>query len=207
MNQFETVEGIVLRSVDFQEHQRILTVLTPTEGIMTLCAKGISRHTPRLLNATVAPSRAEFSFRRGKGEIHRILDAFPLCDYLSLRQSLQQLTAAGKVLQAVLHSQFPGTPNALLYALTTSYLQRLSQTPSPNQLATSFQLKLLKLEGLFAWKETRMTFEMFSTAEWEAVGRLVESQKFPMIEETQLALALEEKVTSLFCELLHRNQG
>ncbi len=202
----ETSEGIVLRNTAIQEGRHILTVFTPVEGILSLATPRISIHEMRLIAATTLLSRAEFSYRKGRGDIYRIMEASLLESFDSLRTQLSQLSAAGELLHLILRSQLFGKSSPLLYQLTLVYLRRLTSTKHPLSLVMSFHLKLLKHEGLFCWtpKIPSPIEEItdFSEEEWRVIATLTDSRFFDAIERIEISPLLMEKIRLLFEKLI-----
>lgn len=201
----ETFEGIVLRSVAVQEGKRILTVFTPAEGLVSLATPRAYTHEMRLASATALLSRAEFCSRKGNSDIYRLREASLLESFDSLRSQYAQLSAAGDLLHAILRSQLSGRPAPLLYELLLTFLRRLTCTQHPLLLVSSFQLKLLKHEGLFAWTQeapsSLQEFASFSQDDWQNLGLLTDSRSFAEIESV-MAPRLAEKVGAFFEKLI-----
>ncbi|QVL58110.1 MAG: DNA repair protein RecO [Simkaniaceae bacterium] len=150
----EKTEGIVLKAVPFKENDRILSLFTPDQGVMSLYVRGLSRKNPSLVNLATPLCRAEFLFRKGRSDLHRFIDGSIIDLHLPMRRSYRHLEYAGKMLQAILKSQMPGKGAEGLYYLLSSYLKKLPDSPLPETLWTSFELKLLKYEGLLAIHDT-----------------------------------------------------
>ena len=55
---YETTKALILREVRYKESDRILTVLTDTDGKRTLKARGALRKGSKMAAATQQPSRA-----------------------------------------------------------------------------------------------------------------------------------------------------
>ena len=148
------VEGVVLKSIPFKESDRILSVFTPNRGIISLFVKRLSKSRLSILNLTSPLCRGEFVFRKGRSDLYRFIDGTIIDLHLKVRRSYKHLKCAGKMLNAILTSQMPGKSAPALYALLISYLKHLSDFSDPIVLWASFQLKLLKHEGLLAIDET-----------------------------------------------------
>ncbi|MDJ0652337.1 MAG: DNA repair protein RecO [Simkaniaceae bacterium] len=155
----EKTEGIVLKAVPFEENDRILSLFSPDQGIVTLYVRGLSKKKPTLVNLTTPLCRAEFLFRKGRSNLYRFIDGTILDLHLPLRRSYRHLEYAGKMLQAILKSQMPGKNAKKLYHLLSSYLKKLSEASFPETLWASFVLKLLKHEGLLVFDETCLRCE------------------------------------------------
>ena len=150
----EKTEGIVLKAIPFKENDRILSLFTPDRGVMSLYVRGLSKKKPALVNLTTPLCRAEYHFRKGRSDLYRFIDGTILDLHLPMRRSYHHLEYAGKMLQAILKAQMPGKKSEGLYYLLISYLKKLSDLSFPETLWVSFELKLLKYEGLLAIHET-----------------------------------------------------
>jgi len=188
----EKGEGIILRAISLNDSKRILTAFLPNEGVISLAARAISPSLGRLTAATSPLSRSELVYRRGRGEVHKLIEATLLSDHLALRSCAERLDCAGEIFQLLLHTQLPGKPAPLLYELTKAYLDRLQTTPSPKNLVASFFLKFLKHEGLFLWTQT--VPPGFNKEEWHLAGLLAASRSFQEIESVLIANNFFKKV-------------
>jgi len=159
----------------------------------------------RLAAATALLSRSEFCVRKGNSDIYRLREASSLESFDSFRTQFSQLAAAGDLVQLILRSQFSGKPAPLLYQLFLTYLRRLALCQNPSCLIASFQLKLLKHEGVFAWSPaipSSLDWACFSSQEWETIGYLTGSRSFAEIENLPLPPLLPEKAAVLFEKLI-----
>jgi DNA repair protein RecO (recombination protein O) len=145
----ERTQGIVLRSLDYKDSQRIITAFTPI-GLISLVVKGITQRNIQRLNLTSAFCEAELVFRRGRSDLLSFLDGSVLDNHLLLRERLSSLHAAGQLAQVILSSQLDGKSSSDLYQLFRIYLKQIPSFASPTCLVASFQLKLLAYEGLLA---------------------------------------------------------
>ncbi len=142
------VEGVVLRATPYKENDRILTLLTPDRGVISLYVRRLSKNKPAVLNLTTPLCRAEFVFKKGRTELYHFLDGTIIDLHLPLRRSYRHLDIAGKILQAILKTQMPGKDSCALYLLLISFLKKLPKAKEPETFWATFQLKILKHEGL-----------------------------------------------------------
>jgi DNA repair protein RecO (recombination protein O) len=220
----EKIEGIVLRSQDYKERHRIITLFSP-HGLISLIVKGISRKNARLLALTTPFSHGEYVCRQGRSELWNFLDGSLLNDHLTLRQSLKSLQAAGALANAILVSQMAGKPAPALFALYKSYHRQVPQFDDPEPLLASFYLKLLKHEGLLSVSThcascgdnpARLLLQgesycsthaqahaiAFSSSEWEQLLLLDEAQQFSALRTATPPPSLLQKIQTLFLSRL-----
>lgn len=190
-------EAIVLKSVEYKESKRILTLFTENYGLLSLICYGVSRKNPRLFELTSPMAHVEVFFEKTKGELYRLKEGKSLDSFLPIRSSFASMEAAGKMLRAICDSQLPEKPAPALFHLLLKYLQRLSAIPQPSLLYYSFLLKLLFHEGLFSLEEEGID-SAWTPSEWEVVKRLCSASSFSMLLQVNLPQALEEKIQIFF---------
>jgi DNA repair protein RecO (recombination protein O) len=214
------VEGIVLKAIPFKESDRILSIFTPDRGIISLFVKRISKSRPAMVNLTTPLCRAEFVFRKGRSDLYRFIDGSILDLHLNLRQSYKHLEYGAKMLGAISTSQMPGKAAPSLYLLLLTYLKQLATFPDLPTLWASFQLKLLKHEGLLALEkscsvcgkealrivegESRCTECVdnlsfpFSKKEWEHLLLLFHAKQFDTFKHLRVDPVLIKGIDALY---------
>jgi DNA repair protein RecO (recombination protein O) len=191
----EKTNGIVLRSTDYKDRQRIITLFSHEAGLISLVIKGISRRNTRLLALSTPFCEGEFLFRRGTSDLMRFTDGTILNEHLILRHQLSHLQTAGSLCQSILTSQLPGKSAPHLYLLFKTYLNTITTFDDPTPLLASFQLKLLKHEGILSFEETHLTF---TPSEQHTLNTLLNAQQFTTLRTLSLPSPLTEKITTLF---------
>lgn len=142
-------EGIVLHTTPFKEYDKILTLFTPRMGLLKLFAKG-SKQGFFAQNGLTSPlTIGEYLFTQGREGLHNLRDGAILSQNLALRNKLETLQAAEKLVQALYKSQWPGKSAPKLYSLLRLFLEKLPCTEDPQTLSSAFLLKILKHEGQF----------------------------------------------------------
>jgi len=216
----EKREGIVLRSVDYKDRQRILTIFTEEIGLIQLIVKNLSKKKPALFLLTTPFCLSEFVYFKGRSEIFRFESGSVLREYFSEQKEWTRMEALGHLGKAVLYSQLPGKPAPLLYDLFKRYLEKLSSTKDPLSLCTSFYLKTLKHEGLltleeccqhcqkqqatclhqgqsYCLKDAPYESVVFSLDEWQRLLRLLNARSFQHLQDSN-DKSLLEKIADYF---------
>lgn len=142
--------GLVLRSIDYKQRQRIITVLTEDRGVISLIVKGMSKKRSELFSLTSPFTVGEFHYTIHRSDLYLLHDASLIASNLDLRNRLESLEAAGEICTALLSSQMPGKPAPLLFHLATTFLKQIPLFEDPSPLVVSFLLKLLKHEGVLS---------------------------------------------------------
>ncbi len=216
----EKTEGIVLRSFDYKERGRIITVFSSDYGMIDLVASSLSKKKSYLLSLTSPFSQGEFIFTRGKSTLYRFQDGTLINPHAVLRQKLSSLNAASQLIQAIILSQLPGKPALALYQMLLSYLKKAALFEDPSPLIASFYLKLLKHEGLLHLQKkcaycdqlahglnqgasvcsTHQSNDslMVTSEEWNHLFILSEARQFPVLHHISVPLSLLEKIEHYF---------
>lgn len=186
----EKAEGIVLRCQEYQEKNRIISVFTPTAGLVQLIVKGISGRSPHLMTLTTPFTCAEFHYIIGRSGLFRFSEGSTLDENLILRDRFESLQAAGIMTQALLKLLLPESPDPPLYALYKVYLKQIPTFQDTSPLVASFRLKILRHEGILDW-------EAFSLAEKPQVEALVSARDFATLRNLSIPPNLKNKINNL----------
>jgi DNA repair protein RecO (recombination protein O) len=195
----EKEEGIVLRSFDFKERDKIITLLTENSGVVTLIVKGINRKNQEKLSLCSPFSQGEYIFQRGRLDLYKYVDGSLIDPHLFLRENLEKLSTAGQFVQDIMHSQLPEKPAPLLYRLLSVYLKQLKKNPPLAPLAASFRLKLLKHEGALCLSDP-----IFTETERPILQFLLTMMRFEELENVALPANLDQKISFYLSQNIHK---
>lgn len=217
METIHRVEGIVLTAFPFREGDHIITLLTPS-GILKIFIK--SRKNRQ--NALAFPlTEGEYLYVQARSDLLRFHEGTILSQNIKIRDRLETLLTAEKMIQALLSSQWPGKPTPHLYQLFRLFLQKLPTLQSPTWMAPIFFLKILKHEGMlqmqprcttcgdaavmrrygaerFCAKHAPLLAQEFSPDEEKMLYILTESRSFEKMLSIPLEEPFIEKVEILF---------
>lgn len=87
------VNGLVIRSVDYKESDKILTVLTDTAGKLTVNARGARRRGSRLISASALFAYSEMSLFENRGR-YTLDEANTLELFSGLGRDIEKMAAA-----------------------------------------------------------------------------------------------------------------
>ncbi|MES2345414.1 MAG: DNA repair protein RecO [Chlamydiota bacterium] len=184
----ERIEGITLRSQEYQEKSRIISIYTAPLGLIQMIIKKVS--TPRLMSLSTPFTYAEFHYHRGRSNLFRLLEGSPIDEHLYLREKLNSLKAAGHMTAALLHLLLPESSDPPLYALYKTYLKQIPSFEDTAPLLTSFYLKLLSHEALLEW-------HTFSPTDRPLAEALANARSFDTLRTLSLSPALEIWTTKM----------
>jgi DNA repair protein RecO len=145
----ERSPGLLLQATAYLGKQKILKVLTPGVGLISLLAKTVKDS-----SLTSPFCLAEWVYKKGQKDLHLLIDASLISGLPDLRKSYQTLCAAGQIAQDLLRTSMPGVYSPELFTLASSIFQKMASFDHPEVLILLFRLKWLLQEGLFSFRST-----------------------------------------------------
>lgn len=144
------IEAIVLHTIPFQDSHQISTLFTREMGLCKAIGS-FSRLPKNALFGCLSPlNHIEVIFRPSKSDLFKIESASILNPYTPIRKNYDLLHQACGMLTCLTKFQFPHKPAPILFELLKSYLSLMVDAKSPEAILASFQLKLLRHEGLIS---------------------------------------------------------
>src|ERR1700722_2098610 len=210
------LEAVVLQAILFREYDRILTLFSP-QGVLKLFVKGNKRDYLHLAALTSPLTHAEFHYSQGRKDLHRLSEGTILKQNLLIRASYTTLTAAEKMIQALLQSQWPGKPAPKLFYLFSLFLDQIPYPKEYSTLITIFLLKILKHEGVLqlctslqsAYRFSGERYSqidappgalLFTGEEEELLTELALTRSLSHIDGCILSLEFQKKIEILFAQ-------
>lgn len=139
-------EGIVLKTLDLGEADRIVTLLTRHFGKVRVIAKGIRKPTSRLSGHAETLTHATFQMARG-----RELDVLTGCEsratYRTMRDDLGRIAAGWYVAELADRFTVDHSPSAPVFDLVETALRHLEADHEPALVCRWFDLHLLDRSG------------------------------------------------------------
>ncbi len=222
--------GIVLNRTDFGEADRILTILTPTDGKLRLMAKGVRRIKSKLAGGIELFSVSELSFMSGKGEIGTLVSTRLQVHFGNIVNNIER-TMFGYELLKRLNRVIEDAAGPEYFELLKTSLQALNEPDlSLDILEAWFHAQLLKLAGhqpnlrtdpqgqrlrsdeSYNFDMERMAFTADTSGRFQArhiklmrlLFGLAQPEPLQQVEGmAQVMTASGQLINSLFHELLH----
>ena len=144
---FKTTKGLILREVRYKEADRILTVLTESEGKITVKARGALRKSSRTAAATQQLTWSELTLfgNRGKWTVNEgtVLEGFA-----GLRNEIERLALGSYFAECLEAFAVEDQPDPELLQLGLNSLYALSEMlGEPAKIKAAFELRLSCLAG------------------------------------------------------------
>ena len=142
-----TTQAIVLRHADYREHDRMLTLLSPSMGRIEALCRGCKRPQSPLLSASEWFALGEYVFYSGKG--HLTVTACSLTEtFFPLRADYEKLKYATYLLSIAEAAAQPGDRAVELFTLLARSLSRLAYGDQDEKaVAAAFLLHFSAISG------------------------------------------------------------
>mgnify|MGYP000221066213 FL=1 len=144
---FTTTDALVLREVRYKEADRILTLLTSTEGKISVKARGALRKGSRMAAATQQLTYSELTLfgNRGKWTVNEAVIKEP---FTGLRGDIENFALGCYFAECLESLSVEDQPDPALLQLGLNSLYALSnRLYSPEQIKAAFELRLMCLSG------------------------------------------------------------
>ncbi len=153
-----TIEGIILKRKNYGEADRILTILTPYRGKISIVAKGVRRITSRRAGSVEVLNRVTLHVFQGKG-LPILTEAQSINTFPKIKDDLILSTYGSHLIELVDRLIPDQQINLNAYNLILTALTFLEE--SPRQIwVRAFEIKLLSDLGFYSSKEVETTPEM-----------------------------------------------
>ncbi|ACZ33566.1 DNA repair protein RecO [Chlamydia pneumoniae LPCoLN] len=141
------VTGVVLRSRPLGKNHTLTTLFTP-EGLFTFFAKQGQTLQCDYRETLVPISLGKYTLHRNGSRLPKLTHGDILNAFEAIKQTYALLEASGKMIQALLASQWKEKPSHKLFSLFLNFLHRIPESNNPEFFAAIFVLKLLQYEGI-----------------------------------------------------------
>jgi len=142
-----TARAFVLRSVDFGDTDRILTLLTEPFGKMSAIARG-ARVSKRRFVGLQSHTLVKVGLRLGSSELGTLTQVDEVRAFPRVLRDLTKLTCASAAFELVREMVAPHEPDARLFETAVELLERLDDTTGRDEeLLLAFQVRVLALVG------------------------------------------------------------
>lgn len=146
MNQIVT-EALVLKRLDFKEHDRILTLLTSDQGKVSVIAKGVKKPKSKLAGGIELFSVNNVVYINSKNELKTLVTAHVSKNYSEIVKNIQASLCAYDILKYINLFTESGTDCSDFFWLTNECLSALNQATDQNLVMVWFCVRLLDLSG------------------------------------------------------------
>lgn len=142
-----TTKAIILRRVNFEEADRILTVITPEHGKVSVFAKGARRHKSRLAGGLELFSVSDIVFIDGKSDLKTVVSARLDRHFRRLVSGGVETTMLGYEFVKLIDVNTQESCDSGFYFLLEHALEALDSGEATELVKSWFYLQILRLSG------------------------------------------------------------
>ncbi len=148
-SRLQVLEGLVIRSREYGEADRIIIVFTKERGRVSGIAKGVRKGKSSLSGATQLFSYSRLAFAFGRGSLATVTQGETINSHRGLRESLGRIAYASYISELLDYSLPENKPQESLFILGASVFAVLEVIPEEDMelLARFFELRLLAILG------------------------------------------------------------
>lgn len=144
---FLNTKGLVLREVKYKEADKILTVLTESDGKLTVSARGAMRKSGRISAASAQMTYSEMTLFGNKGR-WSLNEAEIIEQFIGLRQDISLLALGNYITEMLEAVSDEDSPNPSLLRLGLNSLYALSRGMySQEHIKAAFEMRLMCISG------------------------------------------------------------
>ena len=144
---FLTTRGLILREAKYKETDKILTILTETDGKLTAKARGVARTRSKLAAATQLLTFSDLTLFGNKG-YWTVNEAATVEQFRALRADINTLALGSYIAELLEAVTNEGVAEPEMLQLGLNALYALSNKICPaKQIKAAFELRLMCLSG------------------------------------------------------------
>lgn len=146
MNQLKT-RAIVLNRTDYSEADRIISVLTPEHGKLSLMARGVRRVNSKLAGGIELFSTADISYIKGKGQIGTLTSARLLHYYSNIVNNINRVQLGYELIKLINRATEDQPESEYFELLENTFLALDTDSINTGLIRLWFQAQLLRYAG------------------------------------------------------------
>ncbi|MFY0757532.1 DNA repair protein RecO [Metabacillus dongyingensis] len=141
-------EGIVIRTNDYGETNKIVTIYTRELGKVGVMARGAKKPNSRLTSSTQLFTYGYFLFQKSSG-LGGLQQGETISSMRGIREDIFLTAYASYAAELLDKSTEQNEPNPFLFELFSQTLQLLNEGVDPDVLLYIFEMKILNVLGLY----------------------------------------------------------
>ena len=141
------IEGIVISEVDYKESSKIINVLSPTEGIIGILARGTKKIKSNLLGVTSKLTYGYFHINYKENGLSTLIEVDVIDSFKKIRQSIDLISYASYLVElSSMVYKHDNEPE--IYDLLISSLKKINEGYDYMVITNILELKLLEYLGI-----------------------------------------------------------
>lgn len=142
-------EGIVLRTTDYGETNKIITLYTEKAGKIGLMARGAKKPANPLAAASQMLFHGQFMFKKGRG-LGTLYQAAQITNFRNIKQDIGKTAHAALIVEMTDRLTEEGHPSSGLYHLLIETLLAMDKGLNAEVLSAIFEVKMMAAAGIEA---------------------------------------------------------
>ncbi|MBM7645792.1 DNA repair protein RecO (recombination protein O) [Scopulibacillus daqui] len=143
----EKAEGIIIKTINYGETNKVITLFTREHGKIGLMARGAKKAKSKLAAASQLLMYGQFLFKRGKG-LGVLYQGEPILSFRSLKTDLNKMAYAAYIVEMLDKLTDSNIKNPYLFELLLQILSYIDEGVDPDVLTRIFEVKMLKTAGI-----------------------------------------------------------
>ena len=142
------IEGIVLKTRDYGETNKIVTLYTRDAGKITAMARGAKKPASRLASVTQPFTHGSFLIQQGKG-MGTMQQGEPVESYRHIREDIEATAYASFIVELIDRTVEEKKPQESIFNVLQQSLQAISEEYDPEAIALFAEWKMLPVTGIY----------------------------------------------------------
>ncbi|MBP5180122.1 MAG: DNA repair protein RecO [Clostridiales bacterium] len=144
----EAIKGIILKTSEYKEKDRLIQVLCKDRGIVNICVKGVGSKNSKFSFVSIPYSYCDFVITDSHG-FYYLKEGSVISGNMGIMNSLEALAVAGHIADCLSLSVMQSENSRDCYELAIYAYYALSETPSKHlEIMCEFNWKLMWVLGL-----------------------------------------------------------
>jgi DNA repair protein RecO (recombination protein O) len=141
------LEGIIIRTIDYGESNKILTLYSKEMGKIAVMARGAKKPKSRLSSISQLFTHGQFLIQKGSG-LGVLNQGELLSTFRNIRSDIFLTAYAAYMIELLEKLTEEGKPSISLYTFLYTSLNHLNNGVDPDVLRYIFELRMLRIAGL-----------------------------------------------------------
>jgi DNA repair protein RecO (recombination protein O) len=140
-------EGIIIRTIDYGESNKIITLFTNEAGKLGVMARGAKKPKSRLSSISQLFTYGQFLIQKGTG-LGMLNQGEMIDSYRNIRKDIFHTAYAAYMVEMLDKLTDEGKPSPALFLFLQRSLQLLNEGADPEVLKFIFEVKMLRIAGI-----------------------------------------------------------
>lgn len=147
MNQQIVTKGIVLSRIDYGEADRILTILTPDNGKLSMMARGVRKSKSKLAGGIELFSTSDITYMAGRGELGTLISSRLIKYYDKIVSDIERVQLGYELIKLLNKATEDRPESEYFELLEQSFIALNDKSVSIELIRTWFHAHLLRMAG------------------------------------------------------------